>query len=82
MAGGVSARVRTVGELLAEADRLSDAWAAVCWATLDAEARYRASRDRADLHAWDVALAAADAIADQQRLNSAALRAAVEGHGA
>ena len=68
----------TVAALLAEGVRLSDEWQAAHRATLAAEARYRATRARADLHAWDVALAAMDANADLRRLNTAALREAVE----
>lgn len=67
----------TVAELLAEAARLNAAWDAAFQEVQTAERRYRRTRDRAVLRAWDVSLAALDDISEKRRANSRALREAV-----
>jgi hypothetical protein len=67
----------TIAELLAEAVRLNAAWQAAQDEIQTAERRYRRTKDREALRAWDVSLAAQERIADLQRLNTRALREAV-----
>jgi hypothetical protein len=68
----------SIEQLLAEQVRLASAWDAVQVEIRTAERRYRRGRDPRVLAGWDRSLAAQEQIMELQRVNTRALRAAVE----
>lgn len=71
----------TITELLAEQVRLGAAWDAAQAEVLTAARRYRRDRNAERLASWDASLAAQEALVEQIRDNSRALRLAAESGG-